>query len=121
MIKEVIGVGIDIMEALADAKNQLGLDDASEVEYEVIQRAQKKVLGIFGGSPAKVKIIMKASPADTAEEFITSVLKAMKLENITVTAYFPCTYRFNESFWLFYIQAHLPPGSFPGKDPRTVL
>ena len=86
MIKEIIGVGTDVMEALADAKNQLGLDDAAEVEYEVIQRAQKKVLGIFGGSPAKVKIIMKASPADTAEEFITSVLKAMKLENITITA-----------------------------------
>lgn len=86
MIKEVIGVGTDVMEALADAKAQLGIDDATEIEYEVIQRAQKKVLGIFGGSPAKVKIIMKASPADTAEDFLKNVLKAMKLEDITVTA-----------------------------------
>ena len=85
MTKEVIGVGNDVMEALADAKAQAGLDDAAEVEYEVIQRAQKKVLGIFGGAPAKVKIILNASPADTAEDFLNNVLKAMKIENITVS------------------------------------
>ncbi len=85
MTKEFIGVGSDVIEALADAKAQAGLDDAAEVEYEVIQRAQKKVLGIFGGAPAKVKIILKSSPADTAEEFLNNVLKAMKIENITVS------------------------------------
>lgn len=86
MIKEVIGVGTDVMEALADAKNQLGLDDSTEVDYEVVQRGQKKVLGIFGGSPAKVKIIMKATPADTAEKFLNDVIVAMKLEDIVITS-----------------------------------
>lgn len=86
MTKEIIGVGNDVMEALSDAKVQAGIDDATEVEYEVIQRAQKKVLGIFGGAPAKVKITLKGSPADTAEEFLNNVLKAMKIEEITVTS-----------------------------------
>lgn len=86
MIKEIIGVGNDVMEALSDAKIQAGIDDATEVEYEVVQRAQKKVLGIFGGCPAKVKITLKSSPADTAEEFLNNVLKAMKIEDITVTS-----------------------------------
>ena len=37
MIKEVIGTGSTEMEALADAKAQLGLDESAEVEFDVIQ------------------------------------------------------------------------------------
>lgn len=86
MLKEVIGTGNTVEEALADAKAQLGISDAAEVEYEseVIQRASKKVLGLFGGSPAKVKVTLKEGPADIAESFIKNVLKAMKLEDINV-------------------------------------
>lgn len=86
MIKEVIGTGSTEMEALADAKAQLGLDDSAEVDFEVIQRPAKKVLGLFGGSPAKVKITIKNSTADVAEDFLRSVLKAMNLENLEITA-----------------------------------
>lgn len=86
MVKEIIGTGETEMEALADAKAQLGLDDSAEVDFEVIQRASKKVLGLFGGSPAKVKVTIKSSPADVAEDFIKSVLNAMKLEDIEVEA-----------------------------------
>ena len=59
MIKEVIGTGSTEMEALADAKAQLGLDESAEVEFEVIQKPAKKVLGLFGGNPAKVKVTIK--------------------------------------------------------------
>ena len=84
MIKEVIGTGETELEALADAKAQLGLSDEDEVEFEVINRAEKKVLGLFGGKLAKVKVTVKGSPADTAEEFLKSVIGAMNLTDITV-------------------------------------
>ncbi len=86
MIKEVIGTGETELEALADAKAQLGLSDADEVEFEVINRAEKKVLGLFGGKPAKVKVTVKGNPADIAEKFLKDVIGAMNLSDITVNA-----------------------------------
>lgn len=84
MVKEVIGIGDNEMEALADAKKQLGISEDVEVNFEVIQRAEKKKFGLFGGSPAKVKAWLNASPADNAEEFLKNVLNAMNLTNLTV-------------------------------------
>lgn len=84
MIREAIGVGETEVLALEDAKKQLGLDESEVVEFEVIQRAEKKKFGLFGGAPAKVKITLKAGPAETAEEFLKDVLKNMKLESISV-------------------------------------
>lgn len=84
MIKEVIGVGNSEMEALADARKQLGVDEDADVNFEVIQRAEKKKFGLFGGSPAKVKAWLDASPADVAEEFLKNVINAMNLDNVSV-------------------------------------
>ncbi len=55
VIKEAIGVGSTIEAAREDALNKLnaGLDD--DVQYETLALAKKKVLGIFGGSDAKVR------------------------------------------------------------------
>lgn len=85
MIKEIIGVGDTPEAALLDAKLKLGLDENAEVDFEVIQMPERKVLGLFGGKQAKVKIMIKSSPADAAEEYLRAVIKAMGLENITIT------------------------------------
>ena len=84
MIREAIGVGETEVLALEDAKRQLGIDESEIVEFEVIQRAEKKKFGLFGGAPAKVKITLKAGPAETAEEFLSNVLKNMKLESVSI-------------------------------------
>lgn len=84
MIKEAIGTGATEMEALDDAKKQLGLDDTTEVEFEVIQRAEKKKFGLFGGAPAKVKVTIKSTPVETAEKFLRDVLDGMKLESVEI-------------------------------------
>ncbi len=84
MIKEVIGTGDTPELALLDAKTQLGLGEEDDVDFEVIQMPEKKVLGLFGGKQAKVKITLKASPADTAEDFLKNVIRAMDLSNLTV-------------------------------------
>lgn len=104
MIKEVIGVGENEQEALEKAKAELGLTDDSIYDFEVIQRAEKKMLGLFGGKQAKVKVTVevedevveevkpkaaadgKISPADAAEKFLNDVIAAMKLEGLTVTS-----------------------------------
>lgn len=83
MIKEAIGVGESLQAAQEDACKQLGVE-TYEVEFEVIQRAEKKILGLFGGKEAKVKAILKTSPADTAVEFVKNILNAMDLSSIQV-------------------------------------
>ncbi len=84
MIKEVIGVGDTEVEALSDAKRQLGLDDSADVEFELIQRAEKKKFGLFGGQPAKVKVVIKETPEEKAEQFLRNVLDKMNLESIEI-------------------------------------
>ncbi len=86
MIKQVIGIGDTEQEALENAKSQLGLGEDSEYDFEVIQRAEKKVLGLFGGKQAQVKVTVKEkdNPADAAEKFIKDVINAMKLDDIEV-------------------------------------
>ena len=55
MIKEAIGIAATIEDAKETAINELnaGLDD--DVQIEIIDMPKKKVLGIFGGTPAKVR------------------------------------------------------------------
>lgn len=84
MIKEAIGTGSSIDEALEDAKKQLGVDETVEIEYEVLQIPEKKKFGLFGGAPAKVKITLKESPADTAENYLRDILDAMKLSSVEI-------------------------------------
>lgn len=84
MIKEAIGVGETELDAINDAKKQLGLDETADVDFEIIQRAEKKKFGLFGGSPAKVKISIKSTPAEAAEEFLKNVLSKMKLDSVEV-------------------------------------
>ena len=63
---------------------RIGIDEETDINFEVVQRAEKKKFGLFGGSPAKVKVWLNATPADTAEEFLRNVLNAMSLSELTV-------------------------------------
>ncbi len=56
MIKEAIGTGNTVDEAKAAAMLELGLSDFDDFTVEVLQTPTKKILGLFGGSPAKVKV-----------------------------------------------------------------
>lgn len=56
MIKEAIGTGNTVDEAKAAAMLELGLSDFDEFVVEVLQTPTKKILGLFGGNPAKVKV-----------------------------------------------------------------
>ena len=61
MIKEAIGTGNTVDEAKAAAMLELGISDFDDFNVEVIQTPTKKILGLFGGNPAKVKVTTEAA------------------------------------------------------------
>lgn len=55
MIKEAVGFGDTIEEALEQAKAALNAKAEDDIQFDVISTPKKKVLGLFGGSKAEVK------------------------------------------------------------------
>lgn len=55
MIKEAVATASTLDEAIEMAKAQLNAPLDADVKLEVLQQAQKKVLGLFGGKDAKVR------------------------------------------------------------------
>ena len=55
MIKEAIGFGETIEEALEQAKSALNAKAEDDIQFDVISTPKKKVLGLFGGSKAEVR------------------------------------------------------------------
>lgn len=76
MLTELIKEAASVEEAKAAILAELALPE-ERVTFEVLQEAQKKVLGLFGGSSARVKGVVKASAADAAAEYLRQVLAAM--------------------------------------------
>lgn len=87
MLREAIGTGATVEEAKEAAFKELGVDTYDDnLEIEVIDRGAKKVLGLFGGSPAKVKVSIKVSAVQSAEDYIKNIIVNMGLNGITVTS-----------------------------------
>ena len=61
MIKEAIGTGNTVDEARAAAMLELGVTDFDDFSVEVMQTPTKKILGLFGGNPAKVKVSIEVA------------------------------------------------------------
>ena len=61
MIKEAIGTGNTVDEARAAAMLELGVTDFDDFSVEVLQTPVKKILGLFGGNPAKVKVSIEVA------------------------------------------------------------
>ena len=61
MIKEAIGTGSTVDEAKAVAMLELGISDYDDFTVEVLKTPSKKFLGLFGGSPAEVKISIEVA------------------------------------------------------------
>lgn len=60
MIKESIATAATIEEAIEKAKAELNAPIEADVKFEVLQQAQKKVFGLFGGKEAKVRVYYEA-------------------------------------------------------------
>lgn len=65
MIKEAIGTAETVDEALEAAKAELFAQLGEEIEFDidVISQPKKKILGLFGGSPAQVRVFTEIPDA----------------------------------------------------------
>lgn len=88
MIKEAIGVGSTIEEAQLDARKALGIEDdyEVEVEFELIQKPEKKILGLFGGTQAKVKAKLTLGAEVIAVNYIKDIIAGMGITSVSVTS-----------------------------------
>ena len=84
MIREAICEGADVEEALENAKAELGLTETDEYDFEVVQREEKKKFGLFGGRVAKVRVFIKETAENKAEQFLRNVLDKMGLADIAI-------------------------------------
>ncbi len=77
MIKEAVGTGNTVDEAKEAAILALGASAEADVQIEILEMPKKKVLGMFGGSPAKVRVFIELP--DVEEK--TKSLPKKKKEN----------------------------------------
>ncbi len=82
MIKEAFGTGATLDEAKDAALKALGAPEDADVKYDVIERPKAKVLGIFGGSPAKMRAYyeFEDDPFAKAKEYVLNILKNLGVE-----------------------------------------
>ena len=85
MNREAIATGATVEEAREKACQMLGVETYDDnVDFEIIEMQAKKVLGLFGGRPAKVRVFVKTTPAQAAADYLDSIIKAMGLTDITM-------------------------------------
>ncbi len=86
MNREAIATGATVEEAKEKACQMLGVETYDDnVEVEIIELQSKKILGLFGGHPAKVRVFIKTTPAQAAYEYLSNIIKAMGLNDIEMT------------------------------------
>lgn len=83
-MKEIIKEAASVEEARRLIAKELGVSE-EEITFEVQQEPSKKVLGLFGGTPAVVKGTLKDSPAERAKAYLESLLHAMGAGEFTAT------------------------------------
>ena len=84
MKKEIIKEAASVEEAKAAIAAEFGVSEDA-IEFEVQQEAEKKVLGIFGGTAAIVKGVLKGGiAAVAAEKYLRGILDAMGVEDYTI-------------------------------------
>ena len=87
MIKEAFGTGATLDEAKDAALKALGAPEDADVKYDVIERPKAKVLGIFGGSPAKMRAYyeFEDDPFAKAKEYVLNILKNLGVEEAEIS------------------------------------
>lgn len=75
MIKEAIGTGASIEEAIEAAKSALGAPENADVSTEILELPKKKTLGLFGGSPAKARAYYEAAEEKKVPQKTTKAQK----------------------------------------------
>ena len=84
MLKEAIGTGATVDLAKADAIAQLGISADSDFEIEVLEMPTKKMFGLLGTTPAKVKVSYDAPSEAGAKEYLEKILASLGIEGAEI-------------------------------------
>ena len=84
MLKEAIGTGATVELAKADAIAQLGISADSDIEIEVLEMPAKKMFGLLGTTPAKVKVSFDAPSNADAKEYLEKILASLGIEGAEI-------------------------------------
>lgn len=91
MIREAIAKGDTVEAAFANACRELGVD-TTEAECDILEMPTKKTLGLFGGSPARVRAFIEEpeqpavhNPVEEATAYLRNVLAAMGLPDVEIS------------------------------------
>jgi spoIIIJ-associated protein len=83
-MREAIGIGETVELAKEAACQELGVE-SYEAEFEILEMPTKKTFGLFGGSPAKVRVYLEDDPAEAAAKYLRGVLSCMGVANVEVS------------------------------------
>lgn len=84
MIREAIATGDTVEQAFETACRELGVE-SHEAQFDILEMPVKKKFGLFGGTPAKVRVYVKSSPADKAADYLKKVLSCMGLNAVDIS------------------------------------
>lgn len=84
MLREAIETGDTVELAFEAACRTLGVQ-SHEAEFEILEMPVRKTLGLFGGSPAKVRAYIKISPAQVAADYLKTVLEQMGMSALEIS------------------------------------
>lgn len=87
LIKEAFGTGNTLDEAKEAALKALEAPADADIKYDVIERPKAKVLGIFGGSPAKMRAYYEYEddPFAKAKAYLMNILKNLGVEEAEIS------------------------------------
>lgn len=83
MIREAIATADTVQEAYEKACRELGVETYL-AEQEILEMPVKKTLGLFGGSPAKVRAYIEIDPAQKAARYLEDVIGEMGVCHVRV-------------------------------------
>lgn len=84
MTKEAIGTAATVELAKAEALAQLGISADADYEIEVLEMPAKKMFGLLGTTPAKVKVSYEASSHADAEKYLDSILRSLGIDGAEI-------------------------------------
>lgn len=82
-MREAIGTGETVEQAKEAACKELGVE-SYEAEFEILEMPTKKTFGLFGGSPAKVRVFLEDDPAEAAAAYLRGLLSCMGVVNAQI-------------------------------------
>ena len=83
-MREAIGTGETVELAREAACKQLGVE-SYDAEFEILELPTKKTFGLFGGSPAKVRVYIEDDPAAIAAQYVKDIVSGMGVEGVRVS------------------------------------